>query len=143
MKKFFNIHIQGDIMRRNLKYYFITAALILAMGICFTVFAKDDGYITDFLKSYGYEVSPKPIECENINIPNPLDEVYKGYNEIQKKAGFDLEPYAGRSCIRYTYEVLNYPGGIEGVRANVLVAGGRIIGGDICTLRLDGFMHGF
>lgn len=130
-------------MRTDLRFYIFAVAIIIIICICFTVFAKEDSYIVKFLENYGYEVSERPIESEKVRIPSPLDEVYKGYNEIQKKAGFDLSKYEGRSGVRYTYEVKNYPGGVEGVRANVLVIGGEIVGGDICTLRLDGFMHEF
>ena len=40
----------------------------------------------------------------------------------------------------------NYPGyeNKDGViRANILVYDGRVIGGDVCSVELDGFMHGF
>lgn len=124
------------------KYYLITAVIFLGMFFCFKVFAVEDGYIIEFLNSRGYEVLEQPIECERVSIPKPFDEVYKGYNEIQKSAGFDLLPYAGKKGVRYTYEVKNYPGKIEGVRANVIIIEGKIVGGDICTVRLDGFMHG-
>ena len=53
------------------------------------------------------------------------------------------EEYKGKRVKRYTYEVTNYPGQASGVRANLLVDGGMVIGGDICSLTLDGFMHGF
>jgi hypothetical protein len=124
-------------------YYALSVAVIIIIGACFAVFAKEDNYIVSFLNGYGYEVSEKPIERAEIRIPSPLDEVYEGYNKIQKKAGFDLKQYEGKNGIRYTYEVKNYPGNIEGVRANVIVIGGEIVGGDICTLSMDGFMHEF
>ena len=40
----------------------------------------------------------------------------------------------------------NYPGyeNKDGVvRANLLVYEGRVIGGDVCSVELDGFMQGF
>lgn len=123
-------------------YYVIAAALAAVLLACYAVFADEEGEITAFLNSVGYEVSERPIEREEIRIPKPLDLVFESYNRIQKKSGFDLKPYEGREGIRYTYEVKNYPGGIDGVRANVIVIGGEIVGGDICTVRIDGFMHG-
>ena len=128
-------------MSTNLRYYAAAVVLIAAISTCFMVFAGDNDGIVSFLGEYGYEVSQRPIESAEIKIPKPLDMVYKGYNELQKKAGFDLEPYEGKSVMRYTYKIKNYPGDIDGVRANVLVSDGKIIGGDICTVRLDGFMH--
>lgn len=125
------------------KFYYIAAAALAAILIvCYAVFADEEGEIVAFLNSIGYEVSERPIEREEIRIPKPLDLVFENYNKIQKSSGFDLKPYEGREGIRYTYEVKNYPVDIDGVRANVLVIGGEIVGGDICTVRLDGFMHG-
>lgn len=125
------------------KFYYIAAAALAAILIvCYAVFADEEGEIVAFLNSIGYEVSERPIEREEIRIPKPLDLVFENYNKIQKSSGFDLKPYEGREGIRYTYEVKNYPVDIDGVRANVLVIGGEIVGGDICTVSLDGFMHG-
>ena len=125
------------------KFYYIAAAALAAILIvCYAVFADEEGEIVAFLNSIGYEVSERPIEREEIRIPKPLDLVFENYNKIQKSSGFYLKPYEGREGIRYTSEVKNYPVDIDGVRANVLVIGGEIVGGDICTVRLDGFMHG-
>ncbi len=128
-------------MKENIIYYGITVAVIVVMSACFTIFSNQDTYIVEFLNSYGYEVSAKPIETLKVKIPEPLDLVYEEYNLLQKKAGFNLEPYQGKNGIRYTYEVKNYYSGEDGVRANVLVIDGKIVGGDICTLKIDGFMH--
>ncbi len=79
-------------------------------------------------------------------IPSEFDDTYKAYNEIQKKQGFDLEKYKGSGVKRWTYEIKNYPGYAEDsgcIRANMLVCDGKVIGGDICSVELDGFMHGF
>ena len=68
---------------------------------------------------------------------------FEKYNEIQKQQGCDLSKYAGKRCKRYTYVIENYPGQAEGVRANILVYKNKVIGGDVCSVELDGFMHGF
>lgn len=128
-------------MKENLLYYLITIAVIAVVAVCFTVFSQEDDYIVSFLEGYGYKVSARPVETVRIAIPSPLDAVYTEYNLLQQRAGFDLREYEGKDGIRYTYEVQNYPGGIDGVRANVLVIDGEIAGGDICTLKIDGFMH--
>lgn len=128
-------------MKENLFYYAITVAVIAIIAVCFTVFSQKDDCIVDFLNSYGYEMTKKPIEVVKIKIPAPLDMVYEEYNKLQLAAGFDLRPHEGKSGIRYTYEITNYHTGETGVRANILVIDGEIAGGDICTLRIDGFMH--
>ncbi|WMJ23616.1 DUF4830 domain-containing protein [Paludicola sp. MB14-C6] len=96
-----------------------------------------------FLKSFGWNVSSEAVEIVEVAIPAEFNDVYNNYNKIQKAQGFDLEKYKGKRVKRFTYEVLNYPTQKEGVRANMLVYNNKIIGGDICSVQLDGFMHGF
>ncbi len=98
--------------------------------------------IASFLKSYGWIVSKNPIETYDVTVPETFGDVYKNYNVLQIEAGLDLLPFAGKSGVRYTYRVLNYPKSIDQeVRANVLVIDGMPVAGDICTVNLDGFMH--
>lgn len=97
----------------------------------------------EFLNSFGWEVEPQEAEVLDVIIPKEFDQVFAGYNEIQQAQGLDLSKYGGKQCKRYSYEVLNYPGESENIRANILVYKGKIIGGDVCSLELDGFMHGF
>ena len=52
-------------------------------------------------------------------------------------------PFRGKTVKRWTYDVTNYPDNRPNVKANILVYDNKIIGGDICSLELDGFMHGF
>ena len=95
-----------------------------------------------YLERLGWQVAPEPIEVQEILIPKEWGQVYEAYNAMQLEAGFDLRDYKGRPALRYTYEVLNYPGQAEGVVADLLVAEGRIIGGSIQSIHLDGFIHG-
>ncbi len=94
-----------------------------------------------FLRDLGWEVEPEPIEVVDVIIPNEFEEVYTTYNNIQKQQGMSLDKYRGKRCKRYTYVVNNHPSGAKEVRANLLVCSGKIIGGDICSLGLNGFMH--
>lgn len=100
-----------------------------------------------FLSQFGWEINTEPLEVREILIPNEFDEVYTQYNAIQKQQKLDLEKYKGARVKRWTYTVKNYEGmgdKPEGtVRANLLVYEDRIIGGDICSVELGGFMHGF
>lgn len=96
-----------------------------------------------FLARFGWEVSDTPIETQEVLIPQEFDRVYTPYNELQLAQGFDLTPYRGMTVTRVTYAVLNYPGGAQEVRADLLVSQGKIIGGDVCSVALGGFMHGF
>ena len=96
-----------------------------------------------FLKSYGWEVSEEPSEVVSVVIPQTFGDVYENYNAIQTAQGFDLSGYRGKEVRRYTYEVLNYPGQKDYIRANLLIYRGKVIGGDICSVELDGFLSSF
>lgn len=127
-------------MRENIIYYSAAVFAALLCAACFALFSGNG--CVGFLRECGWEVDAQCAEYAKINIPCPFDEIYRSYNELQKRNGFDLEPYAGKRCERFTYRVLNYPDLSEEVRANVFVYKGSVIGGDICTLNLGGFMHG-
>ena len=67
---------------------------------------------------------------------------YQDYLALQSQQGFDLEKYAGKRVKRYTYEVLNYPTGETGVQANLLIRKNTVVGGEVLSPQLDGFLHG-
>ncbi len=97
----------------------------------------------EFLESFGWEITPEPIEEREVIIPTEFSEVYEKYNTMQKSQGFDIEPYKGIVCMQYIYMVENYPETDKEVHATLLVCEGKIIGGDISCAEADGFMHGF
>ena len=43
---------------------------------------------------------------------------------------------------RYTYEVTNYPTGESGVQANLMLYRTTVVGGEVLSPRMDGFVHG-
>lgn len=96
----------------------------------------------DFLKSFGWEVSEEALEVVDIAIPTSFNDVYENYNNVQKKQGYDLSKYRGKKVKRWTYSVKNYPRE-QNVVANLLISDDIIIGGDISSKKIDGFMHGF
>ena len=102
--------------------------------------ASDEARI-GFLKTLGYEASPSTAEVKEVLIPDEFDEVFQNYNTIQAEAGMDLEPYHGKRVKCWSYRVDNYPGE-DNVLAHLYVYNDKIIGGDICSTKLDGFMHG-
>lgn len=112
-----------------------------SMQVSLNAKTNDDRVI--FLQSFGWEVQAEPKEIVEVSLPEEMDDVLREYNDIQKQQNMDLEKYTGKRVKRYTYEVINHPSGEQDVRANVLVYKNKIVGGDICTVRLDGFMHGF
>lgn len=111
--------------------------VFMVLGI-FSIDESTNSMITGYLNYLGYEVGDRPLEITRITIPQDFDAIYSSYNKIQLEAGFDLSKYKGKSLSKYSYEVKNLGG--EGVRANVLVYDGIIVGGDISSPKTDGFL---
>ena len=95
-----------------------------------------------FLESFGWQVQTEPVETREVIIPAEFNDVYTAYNVMQQAQGFDLKPYAGEICTQYLYKIENHPNDPE-VYATLLVYGDQIIGGDVASTQVDGFMHGF
>ncbi len=96
----------------------------------------------DYIATYGWQVSPEPVEVLEIVIPSEFDETYETYNVLQKSQGFDLASFKGKKAMRYTYEITNYPTPQESaVNLNLLVIDDKLIGGDVTSVALGGFMH--
>ena len=96
-----------------------------------------------FLSQFGWEVKSEPVEKCEVTIPAQFDKIFTGYNEIQKRQGLDLSDYKKKKVMRYTYEITNYEGATGTVYANVIVYRNRVIGGDVCSADVTGFIHGF
>lgn len=107
--------------------------------------AANDSERMSFISQFGWEVSAEPTEIREIIIPEEFDEVYTKYNEIQLSQGFDLNSFKGMRVKKWTYAVKNYAGyeDKDCIRINLLILDGKVIGGDVCSVELDGFMHGF
>ena len=104
---------------------------------------KTGGDIVKFLAQFGWEVEPTPLEEVTIKIPAEFDKVMNSYNELQRRQGLDLSKYRGREVQRTTYKVTNYPNYSGTVMANVIVYKNKVIGGDLCSSDVTGFIHGF
>ena len=95
----------------------------------------------NFLKKYGWDVEEEARAVEQVIIPVTFDPIYEKYNELQVGEGLDLEKYKGKTVKRYTFLVNNYE--YDGtVLANLLIYKNKVIGGDISSADLDGFVHG-
>ena len=99
-----------------------------------------------FFSQFGWQVNETPLEIKEVVIPTEFDETYTRYNEIQKEQKLNLENYKGVRVKMFSYEILNYPGytDTDGViHGNILVYDDTVIGGDVCSVELNGFMHTF
>lgn len=96
-----------------------------------------------FLKDFGWDVTPSPTESGQVKIPKESNTVFDRYNTMQKGQGYDLSSYAGKSVMRYVYQINNYPGATAPVYATVLVHKDKIIGGDVTDTSPGGKLSGF
>lgn len=92
-----------------------------------------------FLKSINCKVQEEIVSQKEIVIPGEFSGIYENYNELQKKAGFDLSLFKGSKATVYTYKVTEYLD-TKHAYANLIVCNGKIIGGDIFTADLNGKM---
>lgn len=97
----------------------------------------------EFLSQFGWKAKEDAVEEVDVRIPSDFDKIMNAYNEVQKAQGLDLTKYKGKTATRYTYQITNYPDYDGTVYANIIVYKNRVIGGDICSSDVSGFIHGF
>jgi len=103
---------------------------------------NNDGRVA-FLKSFGWEVTTSPVESGQVRIPAQSNDVFDRYNELQKSQNFDLTGYAGKTVMRYVYQINNYPGASAPVYATLLIYKNQVIGGDVTDTSAKGSIRGF
>ena len=104
---------------------------------------RDVGGVVSFLSQFGGTVDGATAQSAKVTIPDEFDKVFAAYNEIQKSQGLDLSKFKRKELTRYTLEITNYKGYEGTVYANVLVYRNKVVGGDICSADVSGFVHGF
>lgn len=140
-------------LRKILLILAAAAALIVALVLIFgggeeaaaassPSLATNDGRV-QFLESFGWDVTTSPLQSSQVKIPEEMSEVFSRYNALQLSQGYDLQEYAGKTVMRYVYEIGNYPDATEPVLATLLVHKGKVIGGDITDTAPGGKIHGF
>lgn len=131
------------------KIFLAVAAAVLVTAVLFLLTAvgakggipgKKNSDRVAFLTQCGWKVEQEPMSTRDVAVPAQFSKVYQNYNELNKKAGFDLTKVAGKTCHQYVYRVTNYTSKQE-VHATLLIFEGKIVGGDISTAALDGFMQ--
>lgn len=135
----------------------VIAVLCIVIAVSFVLFQKQSSDVlsndisrsakntsehVDFLDAYGYNIYDKPIQIQEIIIPEKFSDDYLKYNELQKLSGLDLSDYKGYRAKKYTYKVLDYANSNDEVVANLIVYNNMVIGADISSTTLGGFVHG-
>ena len=117
--------------------------LFSAMYISFSIDSSSNTMNIEYAKNMGWELLPSPVEISHFKIPVEFDSVYETYNSVQKKSGFDLEPFKGKSVTRYTYNIQNHEmADSMNVFMGIIVFESRIIAADIYSTDMEGFLHG-
>lgn len=101
----------------------------ISLIVVFNVKFKNNVTAEKYLKSLGYEI--EYINSKEVNIPENFGEGLKKYNNLQKKQGFNLEKYRGKSCTQKQYYITSKKTYPEKYVANVLVYKNKLIGGDL------------
>ena len=94
-----------------------------------------------FISQFGIEVSGDPKEEITFRIPDKLEGVLAGYNELQKMQGLDLSKYKNKKVTRYTYEIDGYGDYTGPVCVNLIVFRNRIIACDVSSADPSGFIE--
>jgi len=120
-----------------MKKYLLLLIVTIGMILIFRISQQGtQPAFSGIVREMGYDdVSETPYEVVEFTIPEEFNNVWNNYNNLQKEKGYDLVPYKGKQCKRYTYLIPS-----ENARANILVTDGKIIGGDISSITLDGIM---
>ncbi len=120
-------------MKKYLSLLIISIGIIILVRVLTVPTATA---FSDAVRKMGYDVSNDPYEVVEFTIPEEFNAVYERYNNLLKEGGYDLSSYKGKKCRRYTYLIES-----ENARANIIVYNGKIIGGDISGITLDGIMR--
>ena len=85
---------------------------------------------------------PSRLRRCNLQLPEDLSAEWRDYLKLQQSQGLPFGDYAGCEAERYTYNILNYPGVERGVQANIFVADGIVIAGDVVSTGEQSFQQG-
>ncbi|MBR5721744.1 MAG: DUF4830 domain-containing protein [Clostridia bacterium] len=102
---------------------------------------KTNAQRVSYIKALSLTPDEDGAESKNVTIPLVFSTVYENYNELQKKAGYDLTAYKGAEAVIYTYPVGKIKSdNNDEYYVNLIVYNGRIIGGDISSRNFYGEM---
>ena len=104
---------------------------------------KDKTDMARFLSQFGWQVATEPIEDKTVTLPQRMDGVFAGYNDLQKSQGLDLAPLSGKRVRKTVFTVTNYEGYEGEVTATLFVYKNRVVAGDLSSGDPNGFTCGF
>lgn len=131
------------------KGLFVIFSVFICIGfICCKIYAVNNNVVDAktnadrllFIKNAGYCVLSDQPETKTVYIPDVFYDVYENYNTLQQSAGYDLELYKGCEVMIYTYKIETPHGYTGECVINLIVYNDRVIGGDVSSTALGGFM---
>lgn len=136
---------------RIIRNIFAAVSLVgVAAGVLFLIFSNKNEIDTNlysnefnrisYINLQGWDIEETPYSVQEIVIPDKFNDVYKDYNAVMQKQGWDLSDYRNKTVKEYTYLVKNYAGGEKDVYARIILQDNRIIGGDIFKMEPGGFI---
>ena len=138
----------GEKMRRKVLWIVLGAFLLLLAALLLGEFLSAGSKDADsaqarqaFIEALGWVCRADSEQMQEVRIPDCSEGAMADYNALMKAAGYDLAPYAGKTLQQYSYELENYPGYTQTVYLTLYVYEGRVVGGDIHSAALNGFMH--
>lgn len=103
-----------------------------------TLKVTDNAGRVEFIRSLGVEPSEQAVSIKETVIPTCLNDVYLTYNALQKSAGYNLLELLGETVTVYCYEIPDLNG--KTAYVNLLIHENKVVGGDISSAELSGFM---
>ena len=126
-------------------------AAFLALCVAFLIMldfmsqsSKNSGAVCDnesrllFIRSLGLEAVEQAVSVKETVIPIRFNDVYSRYNKLQLEAGYDLTKLSGETVTVYCYDVGELRGSPTYV--NLIIYKDSVVGGDISSAELSGFM---
>ncbi|MBQ9756813.1 MAG: DUF4830 domain-containing protein [Clostridia bacterium] len=122
----------------------IAGAVVIIMIIAglFSIDNATNDMIVKYIETLGWQIDSVPSEITHLTLPEHFDAVYETYSAVQTHSGFPFADFKGKRVTRYTYNVLNHKNSkTSKVTAGVFVYENTIIGAEISSGDMNGFMH--
>ncbi len=104
-----------------------------------TAIEPDFESISAYTESFGWQISEESLTFSQITIPYRFNDVYTQYNKVQKKQGFDLAKYKGKTVTLITATVTNFTDG-EPVYIELITDKTLLIGANLKSYGNNGFI---
>lgn len=104
---------------------------------------EDQEDMASFLAQFGWMVAKDPLSDDEVTLPQNVQGVFAGYNELQKSQGLDLTPYGGKRVRKVVFLLTNHPNVDQQVLATLFIYRNKVIAGDIASGDPTGFVHPF